>query len=960
MDFLDRSTFANELATNVSDVLANHKFSTAILICLSTLIYVAGHYANKLSSHNQTKIYTSKSYQSVTPLFNFKIDSDNLSENNSVYLTKFKLDGIPALFRHLISGVTMYFKTDPCNVYYLCVAVLLIYLYGDFRSTLHSIVLAGFVCFSTAIYMYSIKLKLKNQYDLNHKTTAKIVWKTGKLVDGNHVDVQIEKTLLWKFLKRGDLIRLTEFDEIPADILLINTSTDVNELELTGEDISVSKTGLSIPLQIPNRPLLLKNDPLIIINHHKNEGLVITGDQNMTYTAKNMIFRGTKIVNQSGFGIVIETGNDCKILRIDNDRQKKLPKAQSRMRHMLLLGLYLMLLLSSLTGVLIYSRSPDGSYSTARLYDIVLRLIVRFNAMVPISLPIFFITAAGIIAKLIGRDNAVVINNSAVTCFQVDPHYIVSDKTGTITTEKLECKAIIQNGDSDRLSPNSIPNLLACSELRAHAVTGRLLKTNQEEEVLATHLFSQFNAKLIMNSIDTNGQGELIFQRGDETHHYIRHYYAEYNRQLEVKLGVIQLKNGNTSNGNQMYLHIQGTPEAIQKYSDGRLQRSLDVSQQLPMVPDAYKREIAHASRLITQEELELLKVHPYEVLQKFESPSLYVFNDYVVAGMDQALTDLLRMGKHFTILTGDQQSSAIDIGRTIGLIGSKSHLVTIETLDDLDLFASRSEKQLDVVAVINGRWLDNLVCSNKTAQFSNIINLTRKIIIYRASPHGKKLYVSFLQSWFNREVMMVGDRSNDISALIQADIGLAVRHEDNKNVTDIADVIIESFPQIPQFLRDCKKKNAIIESKILVILEKHIITTFQLLAILYWCQFEQMRDPTNPIWANGLNMILFFTMCLDCQYTVNPPQTGLIKRSILGLPLILILGIFLGIFNTIVVFKFMGIETIDEGIKYCILLQGFELQFQSLYMYLSNHSIQFNFWKSLWVSIPSNSKKNS
>jgi hypothetical protein len=83
----------SELTNNILYVFTNHKFPIAVLI------YIAGHY---VSSRNQTNIYTAKSYQSVALLFNFKIESDNLSENNSVYLTKFKFDEFPAVIRHLI------------------------------------------------------------------------------------------------------------------------------------------------------------------------------------------------------------------------------------------------------------------------------------------------------------------------------------------------------------------------------------------------------------------------------------------------------------------------------------------------------------------------------------------------------------------------------------------------------------------------------------------------------------------------------------------------------------------------------------------------------------------------------------------------------------------------------------------------------------------------------------------
>ena len=68
------------------------------------------------------------------------------------------------------------------------------------------------------------------------------------------------------------------------------------------------------------------------------------------------------------------------------------------------------------------------------------------------------------------------------------------------------------------------------------------------------------------------------------------------------------------------------------------------------------------------------------------------------------------------------------------------------------------------------------MIYSCKSSYLSNIIAGGNKYVIYKASPNTKQLYISFLQKNTDKEIMMIGDGSNDVSAIVQANIGIGIK----------------------------------------------------------------------------------------------------------------------------------------------------------------------------------------
>jgi magnesium-transporting ATPase (P-type) len=911
------------LGYNMIDFIEEFYMELALITVIFVIVSVICNIFYNKFVYGNTTIHNHQSYQTVTYLNKFRIKHDALSSDNSVYLTKFKNDGLVLLCKHIAYGYSLYF-IDPINIYCLTVAVGQIYAYNDYR-TLIPLLIAG-TLYTFCLHIYSISELISQQYNINNKLVTKLVLKGNC---GNGKNKYIEKVVKQQDLKRGDLIKLNDQTDIPADILLLGHSSwlTVRELELTGEDNDILRSGIGID------PYTTDMSSKIIINHKQNDGIIELNNKNVLFTSRNCVFRGTKIIDGDAIGIVLENGNDCKIYCISNEGIIKKTSLQKITLDECIINLYFMLIMASTFSMIIYVRQNGETY----LLAIIGLMVILFNGMIPLSLQFNTNSASAIISNMIAKKRNITINRNGMNSYQIRPHFIVSDKTGTITTNELDLEHVYINDDDNyidvleliQVNPlndaNILLNIIACSDIQTHSKTGEVLRNDVIEQKLLTTFLTMFSDRLIENKFDTHAGGRIIFEKLGV---FERLYYKPFEHGIDVKLGVIRDKE------NKIILHIQGTPEAVNKYSGYKLCNILDKIENDPAhisINNAYKRVIGHASKEISENELELLKVDPIRVLNNFHNvkinTSVYVFYDYIVSGVDESLklllgTDKFTGCKDFTLLTGDKMSSAKDIAQTIGIINN-NRIKIIDRIEDIDSINELTNN--DVCYFINGRLLDVIITSD---HFINIIKASTRRVIYRATPVGKQDYILALHNNFRgKETMMIGDGLNDLSAIMKANIGISIKYNNNQSVQTVSEIVIDNWNKIIGILEDFRNYQIIIANIARWTLMIHMVTAFQLVAMLLVSNFEEIKDPASPYQMAILKGTLFLCMCIYCY---DEKITKKIDAQQIKFRSMILNGMFIGLVNGYIIFSYLNVK---KGIAVLLCVQVIQMILQLYYL---------------------------
>ncbi len=235
---------------------------------------------------------------------------------------------------------------------------------------------------------------------------------------------------------RGDLLKLSEGDRVPADALLLSADgVRADESMLTGEAVPVGKRGA-------------RRDEVAAATAQANTVRVPPGGDDLPG-----VYAGTLIVQGHAVAVVTATGTRSEIGRIgtalgtvENERSPLQKQTAKLVRNLALLALALSLALVVVHGLL------KGDWLQALLAGIALAM-----AMLPEEYPVVMTVFPALGARRLSKEGVLTRRINAIETLGATT-VLCSDKTGTLTGNRMTVTHLAAGGVelADRLTLNAL------------------------------------------------------------------------------------------------------------------------------------------------------------------------------------------------------------------------------------------------------------------------------------------------------------------------------------------------------------------------------------------------------------------------------------------------------------------------------------------------------------------------
>ena len=509
-----------------------------------------------------------------------------------------------------------------------------------------------------------------------------------------------------KELVEGDYIILEAGDKVPADARIIESHfAKCDEAILTGESLNVEKTDE-----------------------------VLTGNLAIS-ERKNMIYSGTSVTVGKIEAIVVDIGMDTELGKIAASLDTKIEPITPLQIKIKKISTFISFIAAFLVAfVMCYGLIMD--YTLLNVFMLCISMIV---ASVPECLPIAITATLSIGVSEMAKKKSIVRNLAAIETLGAT-QIICTDKTGTLTTNKMEVIKIFTNNEYINL--NSIVDNQELINIMAFCNNTLLDNDTLIGDSVEIALTEFLNKKKI--KIDNNK--EIIELPFDSNRKLMSKIYKVNNKDIIYTKGSLE----NLISKCKYVLINEKIEKLTKEIKDNYLKIEKDMSNDaLKVIGFAYK----DVKRKYVNE-IDYFKEENNLILV-----GLIGLKDPARKNVKEAILTCREAGIRPIMLTGDNLETALSIGKEVGIINSNDE-------------------------GINASELTNL-------KKSELLEYLDKYSVFaRVSPENKLQIVKALHSR-KKVVAMTGDGVNDAPAMKLANVGIGMGKSGTDVTKDVADIVL-------------------------------------------------------------------------------------------------------------------------------------------------------------------------
>jgi Ca2+-transporting ATPase len=443
----------------------------------------------------------------------------------------------------------------------------------------------------------------------------------------------VQKRIPGREVVRGDIIMLVEGDRVPADaILLQSTSMTVDEALLTGESVAVRK----------------------LVSEAASLQMASPGGDDLPY-----VYSGTLVVQGKGVAQVLSIGENTAIGRIG----KALSSIQPEMTH-LQLETKKVVKLASLVGfalaafVAIWYGFIRSDWLNGFLSGITLAM-----AILPEELPVVLTIFLGLGAWRMTQKNVLTRHIPAIEMLGAATVLCV-DKTGTLTQNKMQLAQLCASDLTFEVEQKQAADL---PEMFHEVLEFAVLASHRDPFDPMEIAIRECGLKLLADTEHLHGDWQLV---------------DDYPLTKEL----LAMSRVWKSHHNAHYIiAAKGAPEAIIDLCHLNTITKQKIIQQVNALAEKGLRVLAVAKAKFTEKTLPDIQ-HDFE----FEFLGLVALADPIRPSVPTAIKEAYNAGIRVVMITGDYPATAMNIARQIGLESPDGVMtgVDLSKLTDLQLQA--------------------------------------------------------------------------------------------------------------------------------------------------------------------------------------------------------------------------------------------------------------------------------